>query len=229
MKRSSVSLTFNIFLGIGLLMVIGASVICYNIKQFNASAVKTSGTVVDLIAKGKRSYAPVVTYYDEAGVKHRYISSVSSHPAGYEIGERVGIYYDPKNPDDAAIAGWREYFGAIIVGGLGLIFSLIGLGYYIVRKVSHSRRNHLKQSGLLVLADFDSVDINKSIHVNNRHPFFIRCNWKDPLTGEGHRFKSGFIWSDPTPLIDLNKKIDVYVDRNNPRKYYVDISSFEQQ
>ncbi|MFX1708965.1 DUF3592 domain-containing protein [Chitinophaga sp. CC14] len=229
MKRSSVSLTFNIFLGIGLLMVAGASVIYYNIRQFNASAVKTSGTVVDLIAKGKRSYAPVVTYYDEAGVKHRYISSVSSNPAGYEIGERVGMYYDPKNPDDATIAGWREYFGVIIVGGLGLVFSLIGLGYYIVRKVSHSRSDQLKQSGLLVQADFDLVDTNRFVHVNNRHPFFIRCHWKDPLTGESRHFKSGFIWSDPTPAIGPDKKIDVYIDRNNPRRYYVDISSFEQQ
>jgi flagellar biogenesis protein FliO len=229
MKRSSVSLTFNIFLGLGLLMLVITAVICYNVKKFNAAAVKTSGTVVDLIAKGKRSYAPVVTYNDDAGVKHRFVSNVSSNPPGYEIGERIDIYYDPKNPDDAEIAGWREYFAAIIIGGLGLVFSLTGLGYYIVRKVSHSRREQLKQSGRLIQASFESVDINASVQVNRRHPFFIRCNWKDPLTGESHRFKSGFIWSDPTPLIDADKKIDVYMDRNNPRKYYVDVSSFERQ
>lgn len=228
MKRRSVSLTFNIFLGIGLLMVVIAVMICYNVKTFNASAVKTSGTVVDMIARGKRSYAPVVTYFDDAGVKHRYISSVSSNPPGYEIGERVDIYYDPKNPDDAKIAGWMEYFGAIVVGGMGLLFSFFGLGYYLKRKVSRSRRDQLKQSGLLVRADFDSVDTNRYIRVNRRNPFFIRCNWKDPLTGVNYRFKSGFMWSDPTSLIGVHQKIDVYMDKNNPRKYYVDISAFEQ-
>lgn len=231
MKRSSVSLVFNIFLGIGIIMLTVTLVILYSVKKFNDSGVKTNGTVVDLIAKrGSKSttYSPVVTYNDEAGVKHRYISDVSSSPAAYSIGEQVAIYYNPRNPDDAKIAGWMEYFGALITGIFALVFGLIGLGYHIVRKVGHSRKDRLKQSGQLVPAGFISVDVNRYVSVNRRHPFFIRCEWKDPLTGITHPFKSGFIWSDPTAYIDRDKKIDVYVDRNNFKKYYVDISSFEK-
>ncbi|WP_142688374.1 DUF3592 domain-containing protein [Chitinophaga polysaccharea] len=231
MKRSSVSLVFNIFLGVGIVTLIITLVILYNVKKFNDSAVKTSGTVVDLIAKrGSKSttYSPVVTFNDNAGVKHRYISDVSSSPAGYNIGDNVEICYNPNDPDDAKIAGWRQYFGAFITGAFALIFGLIGLGYHIVRKVGRSRQEQLKQSGQLVPASFISVDVNRYVSVNRRHPFFIRCEWKDPLTGITHPFKSGFIWSDPTPYIERDKKIDVYVDRNNFRKYYVDISSFER-
>ena len=233
MKRSTVSLVFNIFLGIGLLLLIISLVICYSIKKFDAAAAKTSGTVVDMLERSRSSnsssptYTPVVTYEDGNGVKHRYIPSFSSNPPGYHIGESVLVYYDPKNPGDAKIVGWQEYLGAIITGGLGLVFGLIGTGYYTVRKLKHTRNEQLKQSGQLVPAQFVAVDINNYVHVNNRRPFFIRCAWKDPLTGETHAFKSGFIWSDPTPLIDRNKKIDVYMDRNNPRKYYVDIAPFE--
>lgn len=231
MKRNSVSLVFNIFLVIGIVMLTVSLIFFYNVKKFNASAVKTNGTVVDLIAKrGSKSttYSPVVTYNDEAGVKHRYVSNVSSSPAGYGIGDQVEIYYNPNDPDDAQIAGWRQYFAVFITGVFALIFGLIGLGYHIVRKVGHSRKERLKQSGQLVQAGFIAVDINSVVSVNRRHPFFIRCEWKDPLTGITHPFKSGFIWSDPTPYIDRDKKIDVYVDRNTFKKYYVDISSFER-
>lgn len=233
MKRSTVSIVFNIFLVVGLIMLTISGIICYNVKKFNATAVKTSGTVIDLIAKrsssGKSStYSPVVTYNDASGTKHRYISSFSSNPPGYDIGETVEILYDPKKPDDATIAGWSEYFGAMICGILGLVFSLTGLGYHIVRRANHSRAQRLKQSGELIRADFVSVDVNNAVSVNRRHPFFILCDWKDPLTGQRERFKSGFIWSDPTPFIDLHKKIDVYIDRNNRKKYYVDISFLQE-
>lgn len=238
MKRSTVSLVFNIFLAIGVVMLTVAAVICYNTKKFDASAVKTTGTVVDLVERvsssssnNRRSttFSPVITYNDSKGGKHRYIPSFSSNPPGYTIGESVGIYYDPTNPDEAKIEGWGEYIGAMIAGGLGLVFSLIGLVYHIVGKVNRSRHAQLKQSGQLISADFLSVEVNRSVHVNNRHPFFIRCEGKDPFTGKKNAYKSGFIWSDPTPFMALHKKIDVYQDPKNPKRYYVDISFLEEQ
>jgi hypothetical protein len=34
----------------------------------------------------------------------------------------------------AKIAGWKGYIGALITGGLGLIFSLIGISHHASRK-----------------------------------------------------------------------------------------------
>jgi hypothetical protein len=229
MKRSIITLTFSIFLAVGILLSGISLFTWYNTTKYNATAVKTTGTVVDLLEKGNRSYSPVIMYADANGVKHRYISNMSSKPAGYSIGESVAIYYDSQNPDAAKIAGWNEYFATLITGGLGLIFGLLGLGYFLVRKISNAHHEQLKQSGLLIHANVVSVDINSSVYVNDRNPFFIRCEGKDSLTGKTNKFKSGFIWSDPRPAIRSNTKIDVYVDRNNPRKYYVDISPFEEK
>lgn len=229
MKRSSASLVFNIFLAIGILLLITAATVCYNIKKFNAAAIKTNGRVVDLVEKsGKKSttYSPVIIYKDAEGTEHRYIPGFSSNPPAYDIGESVEIYYDPKNTGDAKVAGWTEYIGAWIVGGLGVIFSLIGIVYHVVKAFHHSANVRLKESGQLVQADFISIDVNSAISMNNAHPFFIRCRWKDPLTGKNNIFKSGFIWFDPTHLIDPQKKVDVYINRNNPKKYYVDLSQY---
>lgn len=232
MKRRSVSLVFNIFLAVGMIMLIVSLVLYYNSKRFEATAVKTSGTVVDLIAKssGRSSgtmYSPVVTYTDANGTRHRYIANFSSNPPGYTIGETIAVYYDPKNPDRPHLAGWGEYIGVMVTSFIGLVFSLIGGCYHILRKLKRRRSEQLKQSGVLIRADFVSVEVNTFVSVNRRNPFFIRCEWKDPLTGKTLRFDSGAIWSDPTRAIDPNKKIDVYMDQHNSRRYYVDISLFE--
>lgn len=230
MKRNTPALIFSIFLALGVALLIIAGVITYKVKSFIDSAVETNGNVVDLLpARSNKSttYAPVVIYDDQYGVDHRYISNVSSSPPAYDIGEIVVIYYNPKNPDDAMIGGWQGYLGAIICGGIGLIFTLLGSIFLLARKFSNARNTHLKQTGLLVAAKFISVDMNRHVTVNRRHPFIIRCEWKDTLTGETYAFKSGFIWTDPGPVIDTNRKIDVYIDRNNPRKYYVDLAPFE--
>lgn len=233
MKRSSVSLVFNIFLVIGGVILIVGSVLSYKTWKFTKTAEKTTGKVVDLItsrsSSGNRSttYKPVVIYVDNNGRDHRYIASFSSNPPAYEIGEWVDLYYDPANPGEAQLAGWGEYLGGMIAGALGLVFTCIGGGYHIIRKVKNSNNARLKESGQLVSADLIAVDINRHFHVNNRHPFFLRCEWKDTLTGQLHTFKSGFIWNDPTPLLNNRKRIDVYIDPNNPGKYYVDITPYE--
>ncbi|SEW52193.1 DUF3592 domain-containing protein [Chitinophaga arvensicola] len=234
MKRSSVSLVFNIFLAVGVLMLVIAAVISYSIQKFDAGAVKTTGHVVDLIQRGSSgsrggsTYSPVVIYTDNKGQEHRYTPSFSSNPPGYKVGEFVGIYYDPKNPDEAKMVGWSEYIGAMIAGGLGFVFGAIGLGYHLVRRRNSRRHAQLLQSGQLIQADFLSVEVNRFVHVNHRHPFYIRCEGKNPLTGRKSSFKSGFIWSDPTPYMALHKKLDVYVDQQNDRRYYVDISFLEK-
>ncbi|HEY9256902.1 DUF3592 domain-containing protein [Chitinophaga sp.] len=229
MKHRIITLTFSIFLAVGLLLTGISLLLWYNTASYNAASTKTTGTVVDLLEKGNHAFSPVVMYADANGTKHRYISDISSRPAGYSIGETIEMYYETKNPDNARIADWSQYLGCWITGGLGIIFSILGLGYFVKRKASHSRQKQLKQSGLLVHANIVSVENNPSIEVNGRNPFFIRCEAKDSLTGNKKSFKSGLIWSDPRPAIGNHKKINVYVDRNNSRKYYVDISPFEEE
>ena len=67
------------------------------------------------------------------------------------------------------------------------------------------------------------MGINKSLTVNDRSPFLILTQWLNPATSELHIFESNNIWFDPTNHIKT-KKIRVFIDRKNPKKYYVDLS-----
>ncbi|MNJ77778.1 hypothetical protein D3C77_753610 [compost metagenome] len=51
----------------------------------------------------------------------------------------------------------------------------------------------------------------------------IVCNWRNPVTQEVHRLESENIWYDPSDYINVSK-VRVFVDKQNPRRYYMDIS-----
>ncbi|PUZ23824.1 Protein of unknown function [Chitinophaga costaii] len=233
MKNRSVILVFNIFLIIGLLFLGGALFIYFHVHSFKASAVKTTGVVEDLLSKSGGSsassshtttYKPVIRYTDNAGATHHYVSNFSSNPPAYKVGESVDVYFDPKHPDDPTLGGWSEYFGAMVLGALGFVFSMVGGIAQVVTRLRRSGAESLKQKGQLVQADLVGVEINPYVMVNRIHPYVIRCAWKDPLTGITHSFKSGNVWSDPSAVLAQQKKLDVYIDGNNPKKYYVDIA-----
>ena len=231
MKRNPTFILFSVFLALGLLMIGGALFVCNSVRTFDANATKTTGTVLELVASTSKNsqgssttYAPLVSYTDNSGGTHQYKPNYSSNPPGYEVGEKVDVFYDPKNPDDVKLGGLGEYTGAFVLGGIGLVFALIGLIAVLVILRKRARTAQLKETGELVQAQFDMVKQNIFVEINRIHPFHIHCSWKDPLTGTLHSFKSGMLLMDPSPYMAAHKTLDVYMDRNNPKKYFVDTS-----
>lgn len=47
--------------------------------------------------------------------------------------------------------------------------------------------------------------------------------WKNPNTGEVHQFRSDPLCYDPAAHIKTDK-ITVYIERNSPGKYFMDVS-----
>lgn len=226
MNWRSPSIIFTIFSIIGGLLLAGALYSWYDTKSFNATATKTTGTVIEMVPHSGSSgshdtYAPVIRYVDASGTMHEYRSSTASYPPAYAVGDVTDLYYDPQHPDHAKVSGWMEYFGVTILGGIGLVFSLIGwIGYFVARPQSHK----LKNTGQLVKADIIDVKQNKLLAVNHRHPYIIHCRWKDSLTGEERYFKSEMIMENPSSALNGTKQLDVYIDPRRPQRYYVDIT-----
>lgn len=218
-----------IFTLVGIGMIIGAFLIYKSSATFVGNAIETQGKVIELVRvrssdNSSYYYKPVVTFKTSKGEAVEFTSSSGSNPASFSVGEEVPILYLPAKPQEAKIKGFFSLWGAAaIVGGIGSVFFLVGIIILLVAKLKNKKEKYLKQYGTPIETRFQSVQLNKSFEVNGRNPFQVLTQWQNPSTSEIHVFKSNNIWFDPTDHIN-DREITVYIEKNNPKKYFVDLS-----
>ena len=224
-----ISITKYVFTIVGLGLLIGAFFVYKNNVSFIESAIETEGTVVDLVRSRSNDsssyyYKPVVNFKTEKGESIEFTSTTGSNPAAYSKGETVQILYLATEPQSAKIKGFFSLWGTVIIlGGIGGVFFLVGLTIFLASMFKDRKEQHLKQHGTPVETKFQSVELNRGFEVNGRNPFKVVTQWHNPTTSEIHIFESSNIWYDPTEYI-ADKPITVFIERNNPRNYYVDLS-----
>jgi hypothetical protein len=139
------------------------------------------------------------------------------------------VFYRRGTPDDAELDGYFSLWGAAtILAGLGTVFTLIGAGFFVVMHVSRKREEELRASGLRITTVFTSVEMNKLVRVNGRHPFRVLAQWQNPTTSQVHLFHSQNLFFDPANFIAPGKEITVFIERGNPKRYYMDVSFLPQ-
>jgi hypothetical protein len=216
-----------VFSLIGLGMLVGAFFWYKSTNEFLADAITAEGTVIELRlsrSSDSTTYAPVVNFITQDGETITFVSSVSSNPPSYRVGEKADIFYLPADPYDAKLDGFFSLWGgATIVGGMGGLFFLIGSAIAILPVLKGRRDESLRRQGIPIETEFQSVERNTAYSVNGRHPFRILTQWQNPATSEVHVFHSDNLWFDPTNYIK-SKRITVFVERNNPKRYFVDLS-----
>ncbi|NTW69756.1 MAG: DUF3592 domain-containing protein [Chlorobiaceae bacterium] len=222
-----------LFTVLGIAMLLGTLYINESTRSFMSQAIKTEGTVVRLaeswsggstVSHNSSIYRPVVRFRDRNGLQHEFISSSGSNPPSYLEGEKVELLYLPDKPENAQINEFVSLWaGSIILGGLGTLFLFVGGGIFFVPMLKKQKNDVLRAEGTPIETEFQSVLINTAVSVNGNCPFQVVTQWKNPATSEIHIFKSDNIWYDPSQYI-RNKRIRVFIDRNNPKRYYVDLS-----
>ncbi|MFD2230056.1 DUF3592 domain-containing protein [Alkalimarinus sediminis] len=216
-----------LFGSIGLAMLVGMLFIYQSNQSFLATAHTAEGTIIDFVrsrSENSTTYAPVIAFYAQDGEETIFTSSSFSSPGKYSINEKVELLYQPANPIDAKINSFFSLWGGcMIVGILGSSFFSVGLIITLVGRSKKKRINDLKNNGTPIETTFQSVEINGSLVVNGSSPYQIHTQWTNPENAKLHIFKSENIWFDPSNHIK-NDKITVLIDRNNPKKYYVDTS-----
>ena len=110
----------------------------------------------------------------------------------------------------------------------GIIFIVVGLAFGLTPVLAERKKQRLMQSGVTAEAVFLSVEINWRIAINNQHPYYITAKGVDYL-GKERLFKSQNIWANPAAFLTSGQKMKVYLDPNNPKKYWLDISFLGNQ
>ena len=213
------------FVGVG--MLAGALFLYQDTRSFLTDAARAEGTVVNFkqtYSDHVVTYAPVVHFVNRNNEAIVIVSSAATNPPAYAKGEKVEVLYFPAKPQEARINSFFSLWGGpVILGAMGTIFFLIGAGVALVPMLKKRQGEYLKEQGRAVETDFKSVRVNNAVFVNGRNPYRVLTQWKEPSSSQVRVFESNDIWYDPSEHIK-SQRIRVFLDKNNPKKYYVDLS-----
>ncbi len=219
----------SIFAPIGLIFLVVGVMIYQGTQSFLSQSKSAEGEVIDLVmgtsnSSGSRSSYPVVRFKSDDGQVVTFQGSMGSSPPDFHVGERVTVRYHVENPHDARIESFVQlWLLPMVFGGLGLIFSSIGISFWAVVLASSRKKKWLRAHGQIVHAKINSVSLDTSLRVNGQHPYRIYAQRLDSMHNTVHVFKSDPIWYDPESHIH-QKTVPVYIDPANPKKYLMDVS-----
>lgn len=105
--------------------------------------------------------------------------------------------------------------------GIGGLFALIGLIWLIILLKKRAGNKRLIAEGYKLEGMVTNVSINTNVRINGIHPRKLECRVNNPYDGNIYLYSSANINDDISHLI--GQTVTVYVDKNNPKKYYVDV------
>jgi hypothetical protein len=213
--------------GIGLLTT--TFFLLYNNYKFLETAIISQGTVIGF-EKYRSSdhsvlFRPIVKFIDEKGQNVEFVSNSANSRPQYQVGEKVEVIYNSIASNEAKINSFFEIWGVATITGIGGVgLFIFGWSNYVFDKKKRDLQQDLKQNGTTIETNFQSVVMNNnSTTKNSRNYYQIKSQWQNPVTSKMHVFTSDYIYYDPTDCIKTDK-IKVLIDRNDPKKYSVDVS-----
>ncbi len=113
----------SLFILFGLLFFAIGSGLTYRQRSLEKQGIEAPGVVVDLQEKydsDGSTYAPVVQFQTAEGQSVQFLSTYSSSPPDYDVGEPVIVVYVPEQPEKAVIKGEGQLLHSIfmLVGGV---------------------------------------------------------------------------------------------------------------
>ncbi len=106
---------------------------------FSSATARTQGQVVELAFNGK-GRVPVVSYSVE-GKSYTHRSELSTSLPSFKVGDQVTILYDPNNPQNSEIEGYRiGSFLALLLGIIGLVFGVVTVIMVVINFSLRRRR-----------------------------------------------------------------------------------------
>jgi hypothetical protein len=176
----------------------------------------TEGTVVN---SGITFYE--IKYTSDDGVERTYKGTHGSKGRRYHDNEKVKVFYLIDNPDKARISDGKKGGKKVVFWGFVLLLFNLFMVYTNRKRTRTS--NSFKATGRKVEAQILKIDIDMETTVMKRNPYYILCEWIDPMSGRKYLHTIRYIWEEPRTLLAGRNTIDVYIDRNDPEKYFMDI------
>lgn len=216
-KESHVEKILGItFFTVGVLLIVIALVCALFSVRIQTGAEKVTGIIEANYGNG------ICVSYTYAG--RDYETDLSEYSSSMHTGDEIALYVDKENPNKVRTE-MLLFLPTFILAIVGAPFLIIGLVFVLVSAGKKKKKQNLLQNGRVVEAVVTGGQINYNVQVNRRHPWKLECKYEDTFTGATYLYSSNNIWEDP--FLYIGQTVKVYVDRNNPKKYYVDVNSLQ--
>jgi hypothetical protein len=199
-------------------IALAAGVIIY----LEASAFQKTAKVTKGYVSGTSLSRFEIKYFSDDGKERIYAGNHGGKGRRYHDGEEIKVYYQIDNPDKARISDGKKGGKKVVFWGfILLLFNLLSVSQ---DKKRNKSENYFKTTGRKVEAQILKTDIDMSTTIMKKNPYYIDCKWVDPMTGKEYTHTIRYVWTDPKTLLAGRNGIDVYIDRNDPEKYFMDIA-----
>lgn len=196
---------------LGIAFLIPAAVMLGIFHQTTQGMIPMEGTIADWSGDH-----PVIAYTLDG---QAYVSMMSvSYSPHWPIGSPYRVMVDPEHPVRAT-----DYFLVLMAGIFGVLAIVqLGVGFTVWRVMGRGarRREEILQYGLRTTALVTELRENRSVQVNNRHPWVAIATCTHPTTREQVTIKSHMLWS---PTVAEGDRVDVAFDPMDERRYAMDI------
>lgn len=116
----------RVFPAIGIVLLLLAGIFAWKQVQFTQAAPQYRALVIANEMRG-RAYYPVYEFQDSRGDTIHAYSTVGTNPALYAVGESADILYNTEDNSADARDFFVEWFAVLIVSGIGVLFTGIGV------------------------------------------------------------------------------------------------------
>ena len=187
--------------------------------RLKKNGISAEATVSDRDNRGKGLARVTVTFNTSDGTE---VTATTPKRNYVSKGDKVTIWYDkedPKKIDFGDTIGYNMR-GVLILG----FISLLCFYMFIKSFLKDSANKRLKTKGMKVSAEYLSVERNEKYRMGDKNPWLIKCKWTDSRTNKEFLFISKDYTIDPSSYLSGRSYIDVYIDPDDPGKYYMDTS-----
>ena len=213
----------GIFAPVGMILLAVCVALTIDTVQFRASAVSTTGTVVDVRPRTHCSdgrctttYHPVITYRTPDGAKIIFTSDSGTNHRP-QRGSRVTVLVAKDDPGHGRLDSFTEFWLApLITGLLGIVFTGVGAVLIITRLRRRSLDAWLNVRGTRITAEISRVEQNRSVRINGVHPWRVIADWADPASGRHYTFTSENLRHNPSDRLAGRRTVEVVIDPADP-------------
>ena len=154
-------------------------------------------------------------------------------------GDLIDIYYNPQNPNDFIDVKYPGYIKFIHCGIAFLILFVISITFTsyeynsipsLKYSMQYNNKKKLKQTGTLIDATITRIYFNTKHKVGVLHPCVLEARATLPNSNKEYVFKSFYNWTNLQPIVKKHaiKTVKVYVDLDNPKKYFMDLEPIKK-